>query len=238
MAALEVAVTVEPNNFRLLDTISNTFLVTGYFEQSLKYARVMVELEPLSPLSYQRVAYALSAMGKRTEAREFWYRADEYGGLNGLWALSWDHIAADEIEESIITGEEYHRLAGLDVSAVRSMIESAFDPITGKAFLDAWLRDQSALLAGQGLVFQSWAIYTWYAFLGHFDDAFAIIELEAAQTESTWLNTNQLEFHGFVFPSTGFRRDPRFITEELVELWDSRGKPDMCDKIDGEWICQ
>lgn len=236
--ALEAAISFEPNNYRLLDTIANSYLLTGYYEESLNYSMQMVEQEPLSPLSYHRVAYALSAMGRRTEARDYWKRGDEYGGINGIWRISWDHLAAGEIEESISAKEEYFRLAGWDVAEVRPMMEGALDSDTGKAFLDDWLRAESAALAAQGLVSESWQVYTWYVFLGYFDDAFAIIDEEVAQNESAWLNTVQLRFNGVVYPLTGFRSDPRFVTEELVELWDARGKPDACDKIDGEWTCQ
>ena len=237
IAALERAVAIEPDSFRLLDMMSSTFLSTGYYEESLAFARKMVELEPLSSYSQDRVGFALSALGRRNEAHAAWRRATELGNPHGIGLIAWDHLVADEYEEYLTVSDEWARATGNDFESIRSMLESALDPETGKAFLDDWLRQESVRYASEGDVTASWDIYSWYIYLGYLDDVWSVIESEAEVATSTWRNTDGIRFQGIIFPAAGFRQHPKFVTPELVELWDSRGAPDMCDKIDDKFIC-
>ena len=52
----------------------------------------------------------------------------------------------------------------------------------------------------------------------------------------------------FVYPGTikrlsGFTAHPRYLdvaenyTYGAVSLWDQRGSPDHCEKLDGQWVC-
>jgi hypothetical protein len=36
----------------------------------------------------------------------------------------------------------------------------------------------------------------------------------------------------------GYFKEALSITERWVELWDQRGPPDMCEKLDGQWVCK
>ena len=238
--AMETAIAAEPDNYRLLDMMSAIFFQTGYFEESLFWARKMADLEPLSSYAHDRAGWALSAMGRRDEAHEAWRRATEKGSRDGIGFIAWDHLVEGNVEEHIAVSEEWARTIGYDVASIRTMVEGSLDPENGKAFLDDWLRAESARQAAGGDLSWSWGVYSYYIYFGHLDDAWAVVEKETSELEDPeafWRNTDGILFAGMMFPDSGFHRDPRFVTPRLVELWDQRGAPDRCDKIDGKWVC-
>ncbi len=237
LEALEAAVREQPNNIRVLDTYSNTLLLAGYVAESLEYANRIKALEPLSPLGYYRVAFAESAQGRRDAARSAWAQAVELGARDMQGFITVDFLVAGDIEAAIAAEEKYNRTFGIDPAEARTMIESAIDPEHGKAYLDDMIKSQFEEAKAAGKLNAAFNAYNWYLAFGYVDDAWRAIEQDRATSRSTWRNSQFIEFVGVSFPGTGFTRHPGFATPGRVELWDSRGKPDMCDKIDGEWVC-
>lgn len=237
LEALEAAVREQPNNIRVLDTYSNTLLLAGYVAESLDYANRIKALEPLSPLGYYRVAFAESAQGRREAARTAWAQAFELGARDLQGFITVDFLVAGDIEAAIAAEEKYNRAFGIDPAEARTMIESAIDPEHGKAYLDDLIKSQFEEAKAAGNLNAAFNAYNWYLAFGYVDDAWRAIEQDKATSRSTWRNSQFIEFVGVSFPGTGFTRHPGFATPGRVELWDSRGKPDMCDKIDGEWVC-
>jgi len=124
-------------------------------------------------------------------------------------------------------------------SDARHFIESVADPETGKAFLDAWINDAVPNAADFN---EANFNYVWYLAFGHMDDYWRVIEDYASQTDSAWTNADMLEQAGMAYPQSGYVQHPKYISYGnmwgLAELWEKRGPPDMCSKINGRWTCE
>jgi hypothetical protein len=213
-------------------------LQTGYFEESLEYAKRIVEIEPLSPLGYLRIGYARSAMGRREGARQAWVRSDELGGAEGQVMITLDYLSAGEFEAAISSPDHVFAAGVLAVSNPRKFIDGAVDPDTGKAFLHRWLNDAAAEAAIAGDNITAHSVYGWYVVFRYLDEAWRVIEENQAAAVTTWIESEGLKFIGIVYPATGFTSHPKFIEPILTELWDKRGPPDICSKVDGQWRCK
>jgi len=68
----------------------------------------------------------------------------------------------------------------------------------------------------------------------------AIFEIGFSDTEWTLVDT--LVHQGTTNRSSGFTAHPRYLEVAeaygLFELWDERGAPDHCEKLDGQWVCE
>jgi hypothetical protein len=51
-----------------------------------------------------------------------------------------------------------------------------------------------------------------------------------------------LVFNGLLELDSGFTADPRYLeivkAMGLIDLWEQRGAPDFCEKLDGQWVCE
>ena len=49
-------------------------------------------------------------------------------------------------------------------------------------------------------------------------------------------------YHGTIFRELHFTADPRYLevakADGLIEIWEQRGPPDHCEKLDGQWVCE
>ena len=235
--ALDEALAVEPNNLRLIDTMANLLFSTGYYAESLEYARKIVEIDPLSPLGYTRIGIGESALGNRASALEYWRQAVDLGSPEILNNMIFHNLIVGDHEAAILAMEERDAAFDRDISGVRSLIESVVDPATGKAALDEYLQRRFADAASRGEMGEAIDVYSWYVIFGYIDEAWDIVDKDRAENDTRWLNSDTLVFNGQVFPETGFTQDPRFVEDILVEIWELRGAPDRCSKIDGEWTC-
>ena len=61
-------------------------------------------------------------------------------------------------------------------------------------------------------------------------------------SDSTWPDAEDLIAAGMAYPETGFTAHPRYVeTAEalgLVDVWETRGAPDFCQKRDQGWVCR
>jgi len=68
----------------------------------------------------------------------------------------------------------------------------------------------------------------------------AIFEIGFSDTE--WTEVDNLIHQGIIDRSSGFTAHPRFLevaeAYELFELWEQRGAPDYCEKLDAQWVCK
>jgi hypothetical protein len=51
-----------------------------------------------------------------------------------------------------------------------------------------------------------------------------------------------LVFNGLLELDSGLTADPRYLeivkAMGLIDLWEQRGAPDFCEKLDGQWVCE
>ena len=81
----------------------------------------------------------------------------------------------------------------------------------------------------------------WYLLFGFLDRYFeAIFDFEL--TDKNWTDADWLVYIGTVFRRLGFTGHSKYldVVESIgvIDVWEKRGPPDFCDKVDGQWVCE
>lgn len=237
--AIESALHVAPTNFGLVRMHCYNLRVTGYSRESAQCGRRLVELEPLAPVAHWLLGMGLSTQGRYAEARDSYRRGFELGGdYLYLYEIGLSYLVESRFDEAIGTLERTESFLGWEPKNIRRVIESAREPESGEAFLDQWVTENVA--KATTIEERIWQ-YVWYLAFGILDPYYQVIEVSVAAGDGEWHDADNLQNAGAMYPSTGYFRHPGYLKvgkmQGLIELWDTRGKPDMCDKIDGEWAC-
>ena len=237
--AVERAVAQLPDDYLVLGMHRYELSAAGYFAEALPVARRMLEIEPLASNSHHQLAVALMSLGNDAEAYAAWQRAADLGDDYYLINIARGLVVSGNHDAAVEPLGKAWASAGLDPAAARPFIEGATDPVKGKAFLDAWIRQS----VSEARDFESrLAPYMWYLAFGYLDDYFAVIDRYYAETDTTWTNADALEQLGVFYSRSGYLSHPKFIRHmqriSMTEIWDRRGPPDRCRKIDGDWVCE
>ncbi len=232
---LDDAVEAEPKNVRVFGMLSTTLLNTGYFRESLEIIDRWVALEPLSAIPHFARGQILSALGQREAARNAFLRAAELGEEGSYGAISMDYFVAREYELAIEFEEKFRETLGEDPALVRPQIESILDPVTGRQNLESFIQDRVNSTANPAAAVYE---YMWYQAFGYVDELWAKIEELRAASDSPWSAGGDLVATAQVWSGSGFRRHPSYITQAKIDLWEERGAPDTCSKIDAKWVCE
>jgi tetratricopeptide (TPR) repeat protein len=225
---------------RILDSLAYDYTQTGYFSEALAMSNRMIEIDPLSPTGYGRKANALYALGRDEEAQTSLQSSIDLGNDgDGLWFLATDLLIAGEDEQAITVLENIFPEFGLDPSTVRSLVENARDPDTGKEYLVNFVNDAKAEARNFVDIVNA---QLWYQVFGYMDELWREIEETTAKSQSSWSDADVLEHSCRVFAASGCASHPRAIVyaqeQGLTDLWDKRGPPDRCSKDSGEWVCE
>jgi hypothetical protein len=102
--------------------------------------------------------------------------------------------------------------------------------VTGKAYLDQRIPQLVASAPEEASYFTQGSLRLIYLGLGFTDLIFQpdpdVVEI----------------FHGTIFRELHFTADPRYLeiakADGLIEIWEQRGPPDHCEKLDGQWVCE
>lgn len=234
----EKLVKAEPANANAIIPLTYTLMLTGYFNEVIDLTDRIIELEPLASIGYLRKGEALSAAGRREEAQAAWLKAAELGGEIAYSYLGSDQLIAGNDELGADYYSAYFQLIGADPEAVRSLIRNARNPDTGKAFLDNWIAES---VANASTTEETIMPYFWYLELGYLDDYFDAVN-NLRGKGAGWTNAEMLEAGGMTFRRIGYTRHPAYLenaeSDGLFDLWDQRGAPDHCQKVDGDWMCE
>ena len=240
--ALELANQQEPNNLMILDTLFYDLLKTGYLEEALTISRRMVDIDPLSPSANGRLPGALFALGFTREGfaavdifanvdpdREYWYVAEINLTHNR------DRAAIAHFE-AVLAQDGYP-----DSSWVEDLVAGARDPDTGQSYLERRIPEIAASLPEEFADDIQRNLGFWYLYLGHVDRYFEII-LDLDLTNNTWTEADDYVVAGVAKPEIGFRAHPKFLEVAdalgITDVWEQRGSPDFCQKVDGQWVCE
>jgi len=241
--AIERAMRSMPNDDNVMYAYCWDLSFVGYHRDAYRCIERLVDLEPLWAWSHLSKAQMLSALGEREEARVSWQRAAELGNPLALLDIAVDHLLHGEDDEAIEFMEKAPSryglsVLGLDADSSRPFVEGARHPDTGKQFLDQAIAE---MIEGATDFWGSTAPYAWYLAFGNLD-AFYDVVIEMNDIESSWANSQQIEYIGRYIKVAGYAADPRFIELHrrwgMLDLWDERGPPDDCSKIDGNWVCE
>ena len=241
--AIERALGEIPDNFSLLHSYCWDLGMAGYFREALKCSDRMISLEPLAALGYERKAVALIAMGRHAEAQETWRKSADLGFEINLVNNIIDYLLHGQDEEAIDFIEnlpvgQVREILGVDAGDFRSFVESARNPDSGRQYL----RDTVPALAANANN-NSDAIYAniWYLAFDALDDYYDVI-YKMDEVGTSWTNSDMLAYMGRAFKSSGYTEDPRFTPLlnrwGMLDLWDERGPPDDCEKVDDKWVCE
>jgi TolB-like protein len=241
--AIERAMLSMPNDDNVLYAYCWNLSFVGYNREAFSCVERLNELEPLWTWSYVLKGQILSALGERERAHNAWQKAVELGASLALLDIIVDHLLHGEDDEAIAQMEELSTkygmtLGSLDAESFRPFVEGARNSATGKQFL----RQAVTAMVDNGTVFwDTTGPYYWYLAFGELDAVYDIA-LEMNDIDSSWANSQQLEHAGRYHKASGYVADPRFIEISkkwgMVDLWDERGPPDDCEKIDGNWVCE
>ena len=234
------ALEANPEDYNVINHHCHNLRVSGYLREFLACARRLIELEPLSPLGYYRLAEAQSALRFRDEARASWFRAAELAGADYLDWLYFDSLIAGDFQQAIDDFERFLVPERMGRSDFRRFVENASDARSGKQFLD----EQIAAFAAQAKRGLGRSLsHRWYMAFGYMNDFWdAINEFRGNLPSIEWSDAEPLVFFASVWPGAGFVQHPAYLAyakgSGFTDLWEWRGPPDYCSKISGEWVCE
>jgi TolB-like protein len=239
--ALEELVREEPGNVGALEALTYDLAMAGYFAEAEQLTLRIIELEPLASIGYWRMSEVLFAAGRREEARSYAERGAELGNSAANWLLASDSLIQGDIEAAITMYETMSVEDGLgvDPALIRAFIKAVLDTDTGKAYLNQWIETE---VANASNIDELRVPYYWYILFGFLDEFYLGIDTLSGGIARGWTNADTLESAAMVFRSTGYAQHPAYLPRakktSMTELWDARGAPDHCSKVEGEWVCE
>lgn len=241
--AIERAMRELQDDYSLMNAYCWDLSLLGYHRESLKCAERMTMLEPLAGLGYERKGLALIALGRRAEGHEALQKSADLGFSVALMGQVIDHLLHAEDEEAIDLMQKLYRdygfqMYGLDSGRFPAFVKAARNPETGKQYL----RDAvAAMVENANSYGEATAAHTWYLAFGALDDFYDVI-YEMNDIDTAWTNSDYLEHTGRAFKTSGYTAHHRFTPLRnkwgMLDLWDERGAPDDCNKVDGNWVCK
>jgi TolB-like protein len=239
---LERAWRDNPFNSAPLRVLIYELQVAGYRQEALRYAQQWVDREPITPMAQYSLGETLFAMGRTEEAWPPLTFAYDQGEGFALWyvpamnqTLGNDELAIEQLEAL------WQAQGNTGVAWVRDLVEGARDPNRGQPYLDRRVEEITATLPAEQYTYWLNQLEWQYLQLGFLDRFYEIIFAYGPSSQGqTMADVNF--FGGMVLGQTGFTSHPRFL--EVAELlgipgiWEQRGAPDFCEKIDDQWACE
>jgi len=236
--ATEAAYRAAPDDYDVVRVLCDYYLVTGYLTDALHCAERMLELEPLSSLSYFRQGAAQLGLGRRQEARESWRRAIEIGGAVYWLNIGMDEFVAGEYEAAIGSVGRFEKF-GWTVQEATALLEGAAASDDAGEFLRRWIAakgKEAPDYVSEVLLLEA------YLQFGYMDAYWRSIGEIVAAEDPVWTNADWLLRDGIIFRAHEFMKHPGYLAYArhggIIDLWEARGAPDFCSKIGGEWSCE
>ncbi len=241
IAAFERAAREQPGNTAVTNILIYNLTVTGYLGEALRVAERSVEFDPLSPNANFYLGNALSATGRKSAAippLELALQLD-----NGLanWGLAAINLMENRDNIAIAHFEAWlQRYDFPDLGWVKELVAGARDPVTGQDYLDRRIPEIIGSVPEENAFNVQIMLTMWYVYFGFHDRYFELI-LDS-DSDSTWTDAEMFAWIGIVNRQLGFTAHPKFLELAellgIVELWEQRGAPDFCEKVNDRWICE
>ena len=242
--ALERAARDAQNNSGAMGALIWDLLQAGYLREALSIAERFVILDPLSPIANFRLFESLYAVGRTNEAVAALELAAQLGMDSAKWSLGMVNLVERQDSSAITHFEAYLQQQGYpDSSWVRELVTGARDPATGQAYLDRRIPEFIATAPEAEAYTLRWNPNQWYLLFGFTDRYLEIIlDTDFDPANVTWTDADVPIFEGTIFRRLGFTANPKYLDvaegSGLMELWEQRGPPDFCKKVDDEWTCE
>jgi len=235
-------VTIEqPNNTEPMQALAWDLLVLGYLQEALGYAERSVALDPLSPSANYRLYQTLYAVGRTSEAVAALELVIQLGNDFEKRSMGEVNLVAERDEIAIAHFESFLQKYYDDSAWVGELMTGARDPASGQAYLDRRIPHIVASMPNEEQGDWQLTLNRWYLFFGFLDRYFELI-FATDISNSTWTDSEVLIHDGTMYRRLGFTAHPKYleVAESLgfVELWEQRGPPDFCEKVDSQWVCE
>jgi TolB-like protein len=230
--AFERVLLQEPGHVEAARALAWDLAYAGYFQEAAELAERVVERDPLSAAAQLILAHTMVATGRRGEALTAFELSDQFGSSWAKFILGIYHLVNKRDEIAIATIEAYleEEEADLPATYVSELIIAGREPATGKAYLDQRIPQLVASAPEEASYFTQGSLRLIYLGLGFTD---RIFQPDPDDVEI---------FHGTIFRELHFTADPRYLEVAkaggLIEIWEQRGPPDHCEKLDGQWVCE
>jgi TolB-like protein len=234
--AFERVVREDPSHEDALSALIYDLLWSGYFEEALGLAERVVHLNPLSVSAHFQLYQALKATGRRSEALESLKVREQLEFGSTTWTIGIFNLEEKNDEVAIKYLESFHRERNNPFEWIRGAVVGARDPVAGQAKLERAMPQIEAFAnANIGGYFR---IYLAFRFLDRFFEAI----FDNGIGDAGWNDAESMIMAGTLDRLSGFTAHPKYLEVAeiggLFDLWDERGAPDMCEKLDGQWVCE
>jgi TolB-like protein len=213
---------VRPSSYQVWNMIEG-----GYLSEVMSLAQTAMAIDPLSSIVGPRYGQALAIAGNMEAAREQWQRDVVKGQEEAMYLYFTERLLANDSEGAIEVLTTFAQANDLDSNFARPFVlasESAAD-------FDAYLSQQDSLdtrlvaLAEYG-----------HRRLERFYRTFIVL------SDSQYGEPDFLMYIAMTFQDTGLTAVPEFLVFAelfgLIEVWEKRGPPDMCQKDGDIWVCE
>lgn len=239
--AFDEAAAKQPDDPRILDSLLYNLFVAGYLDEALTIAMKLVELDPLSPVANGRLPTALFAVGSTDEAFAALEIFDQLDPGFTHWFVGEAYLAFGRQDAAISSFQISLSQGGVaDSDWVAELVVHGQDPQTGQAYLDRRIPQIVASVPQDFHVDLRHELVHWYLFFGHLERYFDII-FEQEPTAKNWAKVGDFIASGVAYRHLGFTGHPRYLDVAkaigMLDVWEQRGSPDLCQKYDGNWMC-
>jgi TolB-like protein len=239
--AFERVVREQPSNTASLDALISVLVIAGYLREALGFAERFVELEPLSPDANERLSKVLYAVGRTSEAMAALELAHQLDSNFRNWEIGEVNLVERRDDIAIVHFEAFLPQRNADSAWVRELVTGARDPITGQAYLDRRIPEIVASMPAEEAYFWQMILTKLYLYHGFLDRYFELI-LDLDLTDSTWTDADVPVWAGTVYRRFAFTTHPKYLdvveSTGIIDVWEQRGPPDFCEKVDGQWVCE
>jgi tetratricopeptide (TPR) repeat protein len=240
----ERAVQKDPTKAILLEALNWDLALAGYLREALIVAEQYIELDPISLQANNSYWRALYAVGRTDDAFAALDGFEQLGAENASWIRGRLDLNAGNDESAIAHFEAQLQQEGFaDTSWVRELVTGTRNSATGQAYLDRRIPEIVASMPEEDAFGWQEALSRWYLHFGYLDRFFDLILDPATDSGgSVWVDIETPVHEATMFRRSGFTAHTRYLDLAeafgLIEIWEQRGPPDFCNKLDGEWVCE
>jgi tetratricopeptide (TPR) repeat protein len=239
---LQQALRKQPNNSAMLRTLFYELTENGYLQEAHRFALQFVEREPLSPVANYSLGESLVSLGRTSEAIAPLRVAFDLDNAFAQWFLPMFYLFTGRDERAIAIYETKLQSAGIsDTAWVRDLVTDARNPLMGAAYLQRRIPHVLASVPGEVASGWQFDLRVWYLVFGFLDQYYDEIFSEGPNNKF-WADADVFFWLGTIFRSGGFTAHPRYLEAArllgITDVWEVRGPPDFCEKVDNKWDCE
>lgn len=240
--AFDQAAIEQPGDQRILNALFFTLFICGYLEEAHEIAEELVALDPLSPFANGRLPTALFALGRVDEGFSALEVFDQLDKDRKHWYVGDAHLSQGRDEIAIRSFEATLIQDGyIDTDWIKELINAGRNPEAGQSALDLAIPQIVNSAPDDISVNLATELTSWYLYFGFLDRYFELMQQEDL-SKTNWTKGGEYLAQGLFVPSSGLRSHPKFIdvanTLGIIDVWEQRGPPYFCSRINSLWECR